>query len=86
MMKDARDNINPVQATKLKKEPADQCLAQLAAMLTPPQKFNILKKDLEIFLPKAYLTTQENLRAPGTDERKVNIWLPASLLISITRF
>ena len=54
-MKDARDNINPVQATKLKKEPADQCLAQLAAMLTPPQKFNILKKIKKYFLLKHIL-------------------------------
>ena len=42
MEKTAMDKMRPVHATKLKKPPSEVCLAQYEAMLTPPQKFNIL--------------------------------------------
>ena len=40
-MNTALEMINPIQAVKLKKLPLEVPEAQLEAMLTPPQKFNI---------------------------------------------
>ena len=40
-MNTALEMISPIQAVKLKKLPLEVPEAQLEAMLTPPQKFNI---------------------------------------------